>query len=64
MKKQMLILRFVAGQPEYSENNTHYIELGRNLSEEDVKVGRSVVVFGLCDCGKVVSVDRSAATGR
>jgi len=34
------------GTPEYSHNNTHYIYLGRNLSHEDVKVGRSVVVLG------------------
>ena len=34
------------GTPEYSENNTHYIELGRNLTEEDIKVSRNVVVLG------------------
>jgi len=34
------------GTPEYTTNNTHYIELGRNLSQEDVKVGRKVVVIG------------------
>jgi putative ABC transport system permease protein len=34
------------GTPEYPENNTHYVELGRNLSEEDVVVGRRVVVLG------------------
>jgi putative ABC transport system permease protein len=34
------------GTPEYPENNTHFVELGRNLSEEDVKVGRRVVVIG------------------
>lgn len=34
------------GTPEYTTNNTHYIQLGRNLSHEDVKVGRKVVVLG------------------
>lgn len=34
------------GTPEYGPNNTHFIALGRNLSHEDVKVGRSVVVLG------------------
>jgi putative ABC transport system permease protein len=34
------------GTPEYPANNTHYINLGRNLSYEDVKVGRNVVVIG------------------
>ncbi|MCG6948521.1 MAG: ABC transporter permease [Acidobacteria bacterium] len=34
------------GTPEYPENNTHYVELGRNLSEEDVVIGRRVVVLG------------------
>jgi putative ABC transport system permease protein len=34
------------GTPEYPENNTHYVELGRNLTREDVDVGRHVVVLG------------------
>jgi putative ABC transport system permease protein len=34
------------GTPEYPENNTHYVELGRNLTEEDVVVARRVVVLG------------------
>jgi putative ABC transport system permease protein len=34
------------GTPEYPENNTHYIELGRNLTREDVVVARRVVVLG------------------
>jgi putative ABC transport system permease protein len=34
------------GTPEYSENNTHYIGLGRNLSHQDVGVGRFVAVIG------------------
>jgi putative ABC transport system permease protein len=34
------------GTPEYPENNTHYVELGRNISEEDVVVGRRVAVIG------------------
>ncbi len=34
------------GTPEYPENNTHYVELGRNLTNEDVDVARHVVVLG------------------
>ena len=34
------------GTPEYPENNTHYVYLGRNLSNEDIKVGRNVAVIG------------------
>jgi putative ABC transport system permease protein len=34
------------GTPEYPENNTHYVEFGRNLSREDVVVARRVVVLG------------------
>ena len=34
------------GTPEYPENNTHYVELGRNLTEEDVEIGRRVAVLG------------------
>jgi len=55
------------GTPEYPENNTHYVELGRNLSEEDVVVGRRVVVLGhaianelfpfIDPIGKTVKVD-------
>ena len=39
-------LTICGGTPEYSENNTHYLQLGRNLTNEDVKVGRGVVVLG------------------
>jgi putative ABC transport system permease protein len=34
------------GTPEYAPNNTHYIRTGRNISNEDIKIGRSVVVLG------------------
>ncbi len=34
------------GTPEYPPNNTHYVGLGRNISEVDVKTGRKVVVIG------------------
>jgi len=34
------------GTPEYPENNTHLVELGRNITEEDVMVGRKVAVIG------------------
>ena len=39
-------LTICGGTPEYPENNTHFVRLGRNLTDEDVKVGRSVVVLG------------------
>jgi putative ABC transport system permease protein len=34
------------GTPEYPANNTHYVQFGRNLTNEDVRVGRKVVVIG------------------
>jgi len=34
------------GTPEYPENNTHWVGLGRNISNEDVRVGRRVIVIG------------------
>jgi putative ABC transport system permease protein len=34
------------GTPEYPDNNTHYVELGRNITNEDVRVARRVVVLG------------------
>jgi putative ABC transport system permease protein len=36
----------VGGTPEYPPNNTHYVGLGRNISQMDVKAGRSVAVVG------------------
>jgi putative ABC transport system permease protein len=55
------------GTPEYPENNTHFVELGRNLTREDVEVGRRVAVLGYeianqlfpftDPIGKVVKVD-------
>ena len=39
-------LTVCGGTPEYPENNTHYVELGANLTNVDVKIGRSVVVLG------------------
>jgi putative ABC transport system permease protein len=55
------------GTPEYPENNTHYVELGRNISPEDVRVGRRVVVLGFAianrlfpfidPIGKTVKID-------
>jgi putative ABC transport system permease protein len=36
----------VGGTPEYPDNNTHYIGMGRNLSALDVKAGRHVAVIG------------------
>ncbi|MCK5406088.1 MAG: ABC transporter permease, partial [Candidatus Krumholzibacteria bacterium] len=34
------------GTPEYPPNNTHYVRLGRNISQMDVKSARSVAVIG------------------
>ncbi len=34
------------GSPEYPENNTHYIEIGRNISRMDMLAARRVVVIG------------------
>lgn len=34
------------GTPEYPPNNTHHIGEGRNITNEDVKVGRNVAVLG------------------
>ncbi len=34
------------GTPEYPDNNTHFIRLGRNLTNEDIKIGRNVAVIG------------------
>ncbi len=60
-------LMVCGGTPEYPENNTHYVQLGRNITEEDVSVGRRVVVLGhgiaaelfpfIDPVGKTVKVD-------
>jgi len=34
------------GTPEYPPNNTHYVLHGRNISQEDVIIGRNVCVIG------------------
>lgn len=34
------------GTPEYPPNNTHYVGLGRNISQMDVKSARNVAVIG------------------
>ncbi len=34
------------GTPEYPQNNTHYVGLGRNISQMDVRAARSVCVIG------------------
>jgi putative ABC transport system permease protein len=36
----------VGGTPEYPPNNTHYVGLGRNISQMDVKSHRKVAVIG------------------
>jgi putative ABC transport system permease protein len=39
-------LTICGGTPEYPANNTHYVQLGRNISNEDIQVGRPVAVIG------------------
>jgi putative ABC transport system permease protein len=34
------------GTKEYPPNNTHYVEFGKNITDEDVRVGRKVGVIG------------------
>jgi putative ABC transport system permease protein len=34
------------GTPEYADNNTHFVGLGRNISAMDVRTGRQVTVLG------------------
>src|SRR5690349_10626964 len=41
------------GTPEYPQNNTHYVGLGRNISELDVKTARKVVVIGYAIANKL-----------
>jgi len=36
----------VGGTPEYPPNNTHYVGLGRNISQTDVRTHRDVIVIG------------------
>ncbi len=39
-------LTICGGTPEYPANNTHYVEFGRNLNQQDLRLGRHVVVIG------------------
>ncbi len=39
-------LTICGGTPEYPANNTHFVEFGRNLTNQDVRLGRHVVVIG------------------
>ncbi|HEX9652532.1 MAG TPA: ABC transporter permease [bacterium] len=39
-------LTICGGTPEYSANNSHFVQLGRNLTNQDAKVGSYVVVIG------------------
>ncbi|TFH00169.1 MAG: hypothetical protein E4H13_08200, partial [Calditrichales bacterium] len=34
------------GTPEYPPNNTHYVGRGRNITNEDIRMGRQVIVLG------------------
>jgi putative ABC transport system permease protein len=46
-------LSICGGTPEYPPNNTHYVGLGRNLSEMDVKTARKVAVIGFAIAKKL-----------
>jgi putative ABC transport system permease protein len=46
-------LSIVGGTPEYPPNNTHYVGLGRNLSQMDVKSSRKVAVIGFAIAQKL-----------
>jgi putative ABC transport system permease protein len=39
-------LTICGGTPEYPANNTHYVQFGRDISNEDIKVQRQVAVIG------------------
>ena len=34
------------GTPEYTDNNTHFVYMGRNLFQEDIRLSRNVAVIG------------------
>ncbi len=40
------VITLCGGSPEYPENNTHFVELGRNLSRIDMLNARKVAVIG------------------
>ncbi len=46
-------LTICGGTPEYPLNNTHYVEFGRNLTNQDVRLGRRVVVIGYAAAEKL-----------
>ena len=39
-------LSICGGTPEYAPNNTHYVGIGRNLSQADIKAASAVAVIG------------------
>ena len=39
-------ISIVGGTPEYPQNNTHFVGMGRNISQMDVRAARKVVVIG------------------
>jgi putative ABC transport system permease protein len=45
-EKTEATLSVVGGDPQYAPNNTHLVGLGRNLTDEDVRVRRKVAVIG------------------
>jgi len=46
-------LAICGGTPEYAANNTHYVGLGRNISQMDVRTRRRVVVIGFAIAQKL-----------
>jgi len=46
-------ISIVGGTPEYAPNNTHYVGLGQNISQMDVKTGRKVAVIGFAIAKKL-----------
>ncbi len=46
-------LAICGGTPEYAANNTHYVGLGRNISQMDVRSRRRVVVIGFAIAQKL-----------
>ena len=67
-------LSVVGGTPEYPENNTHYVDLGRNITNEDVALQRNVAVIGFSiaehlfpfidPIDKIIKVDGLKVQGR
>jgi putative ABC transport system permease protein len=44
--KEIETATICGGTPEYPQNNTHFVAVGRNISQMDVRAGRKVAVIG------------------